>query len=60
MLVERPGEWQHLHKTRPGYEHGLGEWYIVDTHNAIIAHHVTLEGLVRELGVLRPYEELDV
>ena len=42
------------------YEHGLGEWYIVDTHNAIIAHHVTLEGLVRELGVLRPYEELDV
>jgi hypothetical protein len=49
---------EHLHNTRPPYEHDLGEWYIVDASNRVTAAHVNLESLARELGALRPYESV--
>ena len=38
----------------------LGYWYIVDTNtNFITARHCDLETLGREVGALKPFEELD-
>jgi len=36
-----------------------GRYYVVDTNlNALIWHHVNLEGYGRELGVLQPHESV--
>ena len=36
----------------------LGEWYIVDFNNCIVAWHCEIEKLAREIGVLKPSESL--
>jgi len=37
----------------------LGDWYIVNTNtNTITAQHCDLERLGREIGALKPFEEL--
>ncbi|CRI63748.1 conserved hypothetical protein [Thiocapsa sp. KS1] len=37
----------------------FGNYYIVDSRNAISATHVDLEGWAREMGVLQPWERLE-
>lgn len=39
----------------------LGDWYVVDLNtNSIIAQHCDLERLGREVGALKPFEELEL
>ena len=50
---------EQLRKAR-SYDHNLGWFYTVNTYrNWIVDTHVDLEELGRELGVLRPGEEVD-
>jgi hypothetical protein len=61
------GGWEKLRKARRIRDNrgltwpnsNLGDYYVVDVmRNRVLATHVSLEELARELGVLRPYESL--
>lgn len=49
-----------LCRTRRGSraELDLGEFYVCDSRNAVTIAHVDLESLGRELGVLKPAEQM--
>jgi hypothetical protein len=48
-----------LRKTRAApARSAIGDYFIVNASNAIIAHHVDIEQLGREVGALKPYEHL--
>ena len=48
-----------LRKTRAApARSSVGDYYIINDSNGIVAHHVNLEQFAHELGVLQAYEHL--
>ena len=53
---------ERVHKAREQWVHELGEYYLVDyggtASSNVLAYHVDIENMGREIGVLRENEEV--
>lgn len=44
---------------RSQWYHSLGDYYLINDRDFIIAHGIDLEKLAEEMGSIKPYEEIE-